>query len=397
MTDQTQTGFGCRRLARAEGEYVVELMLYEVIGDPWGDGTGIGAKAVADELKKHKNAEKILVRINSPGGIAADGAAIYNMLRRHKAVVEVDVDGMALSAASIIAMAGDTVRMAANAMMMIHEAWAVAVGGADDMLKAAESLGKLNAAIATNYKAKAGEDTKTWLAAMAEETWYTADEAVAAGLADEVVQEVRQAAMNRGEWSRMLNQYRNIPAGLAAGESDPGGMDAAETEEIDMAEKPTPAAEAAKAELDKARNDATAAERQLIALLNAALGQPWAKDVLAAAIADGSGVDAAKAAALDAAVKHIGELEAKAADSQKRLDAIASGGGKPVAQDGVDDETVAEARAAEAAKAAEPAKRFASAVAEGRKAGKTQFNAVRDAQAEDEAGYKAWLAVQQRR
>ena len=98
---------------------MADILIYEDIGDGWLGG--ISAKTFADELKKLKNLTQLNVRINSPGGAVFDGLAIYNTLKKHKANVTVSIDGLAASIASVIAMAGDQITMAENALMMIHD------------------------------------------------------------------------------------------------------------------------------------------------------------------------------------------------------------------------------------------------------------------------------------
>src|SRR5512143_723318 len=109
----------------AEGEG--EILIYDLIGSDWyGDGSS--AKGMADALKALGDIARLDIRINSPGGSAWDGIAIYNVLRRHPAAKTVYVDGVALSAASLVAMAGDRIIMPQNAMMMIHDPWSWAIG-----------------------------------------------------------------------------------------------------------------------------------------------------------------------------------------------------------------------------------------------------------------------------
>ena len=131
----------------------------------------------------------INLRINSPGGNVFDGHAIANRLRAHPAKVNVTVDGVAASIASVIAMAGDTVTMGVGAMMMIHNPSVVVRGNSRDMREVADLLDKFAAdSLAPAYAAKAGNEPADWLDAMAAETWYSGPEAVAAGLADSVVE-----------------------------------------------------------------------------------------------------------------------------------------------------------------------------------------------------------------
>lgn len=160
-----------------------ELLIYDEI-DSW---YGISADQFARDLKAIDN-DAITVRINSPGGSVFDGIAILNALRDHPATVTVVVDSLAASIASVIAMAGDEIVMNRNSQMMLHNAWAVCVGDARDMEKSAARLAQHNTNIAQIYADRAGGTVDDWLAVMAEETWLLADEAVAAGLADRVVE-----------------------------------------------------------------------------------------------------------------------------------------------------------------------------------------------------------------
>lgn len=128
----------------------------------------------------------ITVHINSPGGEVWDGLAIYHALRDHPANIEVRVDGIAASAASFIAMAGDTIVMQRNAQMMIHDAIGFCVGNVTEMQKMVEVLDAASDNIADIYMQQAGGTVESWRAAMREETWYSGPEALAAGLCDSV-------------------------------------------------------------------------------------------------------------------------------------------------------------------------------------------------------------------
>jgi ATP-dependent protease ClpP protease subunit len=130
--------------------------------------------------------DELVVHLNSPGGDAAEGVAIANVLRAHRAHVIVRVDGMAASAASVIAMAGDEIVMGIGSTLMIHDAWGVCVGNAADMVTTQRGLDSMSNALASTYAARAGGTSEQWREVMRAETWYSADEAVTAGLADRV-------------------------------------------------------------------------------------------------------------------------------------------------------------------------------------------------------------------
>ena len=158
------------------------LHLYDGIG-PY---SGVSAQDFSRSLKSLGDVDYIELHINSPGGSVFDGAAIYNMLIDHKALVDVRVDGLAASIASIIALAGDQITIAKNAMMMLHNPSAMAWGGASDMRKMAGVLDKVKDTLITVYSDRMGLPEDEISKIMDEESWYTAKEAVDAGLADVV-------------------------------------------------------------------------------------------------------------------------------------------------------------------------------------------------------------------
>lgn len=170
------------RNAAADSTGPAELLIYDEI-DSW---FGVAAEQLARDISALDDNRELTVRINSPGGNVYDGVAILNSLRGHPGKVTVVVDGIAASAASVIAMGGDEIVMNRNSEMMIHNGSAVAMGGAEDMRKMADRLESVNANLATIYAEKAGGTPEEWRAVMAAETWYSAEEAVAAGLADRV-------------------------------------------------------------------------------------------------------------------------------------------------------------------------------------------------------------------
>lgn len=163
---------------------VATLRLYDVI-DNWGGYWGVSAAEFVEALDALGDGiTEIQLHINSPGGEVWQGLTIMNALRQHKARVVVTVDAIAASAASFIAMAGDEIVMALGAEMMIHDPMNVCAGNAQRMLDMAERLDRESNNIASIYASKAGGTTEQWREAMKAETWYSAEEAVAAGLAD---------------------------------------------------------------------------------------------------------------------------------------------------------------------------------------------------------------------
>lgn len=156
------------------------LYIYDEIGY-----FGHSASDLVDELKKVDSGE-LEVHLNSPGGDVFDGLAIYQALKEHPAKVTMHIDGLAASIASVIAMAADKVVMAPKASMMIHDGWTMGVGNAGDLRKVADLLDKQSDIIASVYADRTDQPTDFWRARMLDETWYNADEALAAGLVDEI-------------------------------------------------------------------------------------------------------------------------------------------------------------------------------------------------------------------
>lgn len=188
-----------------------EIALYDEIGF-WGTT----AADFREEVMAIK-AERITLKLNSPGGDVFDGIAIFNTLKAHPAAIDVVVDGIAASAASFIAMAGDTVKMSRHSMMMIHEAWGFAMGPAADMRKAADMLDRLTGEIASMYAERSKVAKDVWLGRMADETWFSDQEAVDAGLADEVLG--AEAPKNVFD----LSMFRNAPRQLRESAPEPPG------------------------------------------------------------------------------------------------------------------------------------------------------------------------------
>lgn len=167
-----------------------ELYLYDEIG-----GYGIGAHDFISELNSVQ-ANQIDLHINSVGGEVFQGFAIYQALKDHPANVTTYVDSLAASIASVIAMAGDEIVMANNAQMMIHDGHVAIQGNAGDLRKMIDQLERCSDNIASVYAERCGGETSAWREAMKAESWYSADEAVTAGLADRVAPKTRRRARN---------------------------------------------------------------------------------------------------------------------------------------------------------------------------------------------------------
>lgn len=185
-----------------KGNKSAELMIYDMIGG-WD---GVTAKRVADDLKSLGRVDVINVRLNSFGGEVFEGYAIYNQLKRHPARVEVDIDGAACSIASIIACAGDTVRMARNAMYMIHDPAGSAFGSSKDMRKTADLLDQVREQLVETYVQRTGLSAAAISDYMSAETWFKASEAAELGFVNQVTDELKLAA------SADLERFHNVPA-----------------------------------------------------------------------------------------------------------------------------------------------------------------------------------------
>jgi ATP-dependent protease ClpP protease subunit len=179
---------------------------------------------VSDAIKSASYSD-ITVRINSPGGDAFEGVSIHNVLRSAGKPVNVVVDGLAASAASIVAMAGDTRVMNTGSVMMIHEAMALAMGNAADMTKMAETLTTVTGAIADIYVSRTGLPKDEVLAMQTMETWMSADEALAKGFATATGS--APAVKN----SYDLTKFRNAPVELGPVAEEPVKEQAIEDDE----------------------------------------------------------------------------------------------------------------------------------------------------------------------
>lgn len=176
----------------AEADDPSTISIYDAIGEDLWSGGGFTAKRMAVALREI-GPKAVTVKINSPGGDMFEGIAIYNLLREHPAKVIVDVVGIAASAASVIAMAADELRMAPGTFLMVHNAWGYTVGNKHDFRKAAEVFEGFDGALADIYEARTGLKRKEIEAIMDAETFMNASEAVAKGFADAVVDGIKPA------------------------------------------------------------------------------------------------------------------------------------------------------------------------------------------------------------
>ncbi|TIN84346.1 ClpP-like prohead protease/major capsid protein fusion protein [Mesorhizobium sp.] len=190
-----------------------ELILYGPVGfhDFW-EGAGFTAADVVNALAEMDG--DITVRLNSGGGVATEGAAIYNALKRYGGAVSVIIDGVAASAASLIAMAGTTIQMPLGSLMMIHEPAGITLGPADAHRKNAAVLDTLTGVYAQVYATRTGQSEADIRAMMKAETWLSPDEAMAKGFADAVMADDEPAPVADATFDYAT--YKRAPAELAA-------------------------------------------------------------------------------------------------------------------------------------------------------------------------------------
>jgi len=186
--------------ARASG---AEVLISDEIG-----AYGVSAKGFLAELGALPDGVPIDLRLNSPGGSVFDAVAIFNALTRHSGAITVWIDGIAASAASYIAMAGDEIIMPENAFLMMHDPSGVVMGTAADMREMAATMEKIAGSMVRGYAGRSGRSEEEIATLMATETWFDAQDALAAGLATRIAEPVRIAA------SFDIGRFRNAPHAL---------------------------------------------------------------------------------------------------------------------------------------------------------------------------------------
>lgn len=208
---------------QAKQKKTADILIYEQIGQNYS-GEGISAKRFVEDLQA-LDVETINLHINSPGGNVFDGNAIYNTLKSHKAKINVTIDGIAASIASVVAMAGNIVEMPENAMMMIHDPSGFVVGTGEDMAKMMAALERVKTGMVAAYHGKSRLDKEQIAQMMRAETWMTAQDAVGFGFADKITERVTIQVNVEA-----LVKYRNVPKNLIAGISSPNPRQGIDTE-----------------------------------------------------------------------------------------------------------------------------------------------------------------------
>lgn len=189
-----------------------ELFIYGVIGqDFWGDG--VTANDFRKELRALGNVKTIDLRINSDGGVVTEARAIYALLLDHSATINVHIDGVAASAASFIAMVGDTITINEGAFFMIHNARVTTRGTSADLRKVADTMDIVNEAMIDTYAARTGTDRAEIKTMMDAETWLNASQAVEMGFADKLSANKEKVAA----CTQLIESYARPPSQLRPG------------------------------------------------------------------------------------------------------------------------------------------------------------------------------------
>jgi ATP-dependent Clp protease protease subunit len=230
------------------------ISVFDVIGQDYWSGEGVTAKRVAAALRSLGKGP-VTVNINSPGGDMFEGLAIYNLLREHSGEVTCKVLGLAASAASIIAMAGDKVQIARAGFFMIHNCWVMAMGNRHDLREIATLLEPFDAVMGDIYAARTNLDAKAVGKLMDSESWIGGSAAVEDGFADELLPSdqvrddtkaraslgparrmesaLRASGMSKADAVQLISEFKSgagDPAGSGAGDpaangaGDPAGL-----------------------------------------------------------------------------------------------------------------------------------------------------------------------------
>lgn len=278
------------RIIYNAGSKSAEIYIYDIIGPSWAGM--VDAKSFSETLASMSDVKQIDIRINSPGGDVFQAHAIYNALHRHQAKKIVYVDGIALSAASEIAMSGDEIHIAENALMMIHEgASSIENARAEDLRKHADLLDTVNRSIVKVYADRTGrtvEEIKDW---MADETWMDASTAIEMGFATKVVP-------NKSIAARVdLKSFKNVPDWCRKALSNfevKNEMTTSNTTEKpveQVAEKPVEKTVENKVDINEVRAHAIEQERKRVSSINALCAKAKCPDLAERFINEGLSMD----------------------------------------------------------------------------------------------------------
>jgi ATP-dependent protease ClpP protease subunit len=280
----------------------MKIFIYGTIGSSLFS-TGVSASEVIAQLDEDE-ADPVALYVNSGGGDVFEGIAIHNALKRHQGRVTVYIDGLAASAASVIAMAGDEIVMPENTMMMVHNPWTMAIGGADDLRKTADILDQTRDAIVTAYRDKTGMDEDELRTLLDDETWLSAKDAVAFGFADRLEAPLEEEEAVAAFASIDLSQLKKVPQAIMsmAQRATTKAANAAAHEGDSMTEKQQKAASPAPTiDLDAVKAEAMKAERERSrAILAEATRVGLRRDTIDSIVEQGLTVEASRALIIDA-------------------------------------------------------------------------------------------------
>lgn len=240
------TRLALRAEAQSAGESDRTISIFDIIGEDWWTGEGFTAKRMAGALRALGKGP-VTVAINSPGGDYFEGLAMYSMLREHDGDVNVKVMGLAASAASLVAMGGDTVQIARAGFFMVHNTWTVAVGNRHDLRDLADQIEPFDSAMADVYAARTGDTPENMGKLMDRESWIGGSAAVSQGFADSLLASdsvessdtvqarsvaavrkmetaLRASGMSKVDAMRLISEIKaNAGDPLAGGSGDPAG------------------------------------------------------------------------------------------------------------------------------------------------------------------------------
>ena len=193
-------------------DFEADLYIYgDIVSYRWDEGD-VSAESLKKEVEALGDISKINVHINSLGGSTFQGLAIYNYLKQHKATIDVYIDGIAASSASIIAMAGDHIYIPKTALMMIHNCWTYAIGNAEELRKIAEDMDKVAEAYKSAYISKINITKEKLEELLADETYLTAEECIEMGFADEILEVDEGKSINSFGNMAILNLVNRLKA-----------------------------------------------------------------------------------------------------------------------------------------------------------------------------------------
>jgi ATP-dependent Clp protease protease subunit len=199
--------------ATTEGTSNNIISIYDVIGEDFWTGDGVTSKRVAAALRSIGD-QDVIVNLNSPGGDFFEGVAIYSLLKEHPRKVTVKIMGLAASAASVVAMAGDDIQISKAGFMMIHNTWVLAIGNKNDLREAATTLDTFDESMAALYASRSGVTQKKAQQWMDDETWFNGQNAVDEGMADSILAST-EIEDKPSQGTKSLAAVRRVDSALA--------------------------------------------------------------------------------------------------------------------------------------------------------------------------------------